>query len=379
MTVEEGKQFKILVVDDNPKNIQVIGQMLKETNYSIGFAMGGQQALDILAKDTSFDLVLLDVSMPVLNGFDTCKIIRQNKVLKELPVIFVTALTGPESILQGFEVGGQDYVTKPFNSKELLSRVHTQLELKHGKDQLKNMNELLNQKVDEKTKDLQHAFDELNKLDKMKTNFLKMISREIQTPINSIVGTINLIKNQEQSSHIKSMLDTLSKSLSKLDDFAEKAMLSTKLSSYKPQLQDFNLKEMLQFALIELTDKIQAKGIEIENLFLEENIVLKAERDLIFKSLIYVLDNAIKYTPNQGKITISIKKIDSKIVCAITDGGNGFSPEVLKNVFEPYTADATDISGLSLFIVKQVMELSNGIINIQNTGSGACVELTFNQ
>lgn len=379
MAINENKQFKILVVDDNPKNIQVIGQMLKETSYSIGFAMGGQQALDILSKDNNFDLVLLDVSMPVLNGFDTCKLIRQNEVLKELPIIFVTALASPDNVLQGFEVGGQDYVTKPFNSKELLSRVHTQLELKHGKDQLKNVNELLQQKVDEKTKDLQHAFDDLNKLDKMKTNFLKMISREIQTPINSIVGTINLIKNQEQSTHIKSMLDTLNKSLTKLDDFAEKAMLSTKLSSYKPQAQDINLKEMVQFALIELTDKIQAKGILIENTSSEGNIVLKAERDLIFKSLIYVLDNGIKYTPDKGKIAIDIKKTESGIVCTITDNGDGFSPEILKNVFEPYNSDASDISGLSLYIVKQVMELSNGTINIHNTDSGACIELTFNQ
>jgi len=132
------KTFKILIVDDNPDNIHAVGSMLNETNlYTIGVAMDGKQALDIMKKAGNYDLVLLDVKMPFLNGLETCKAMRENDFLREIPVIFLTAFHESEEIVAGFEAGGQDYVTKPFNSRELLSRVKTQLELKSSRDRLK--------------------------------------------------------------------------------------------------------------------------------------------------------------------------------------------------------------------------------------------------
>jgi two-component system, sensor histidine kinase and response regulator len=380
------KQFKILVVDDNAKNIQVIGQILKETEYLIGYALGGQQALDILEKDNSFDLILLDVSMPIMNGFETCLKIRENPSTSDIPIIFVTALTNSESIVEGFDAGAQDYVTKPFNSKELLSRVRTQLELKHGKDQLEKINEWLQQKVDEKTKELQHAYYELNKLDKLKNNYLIMISHEIQSPVSSLVGTINLIKSQEQSFGIKSLIDTLNNTISKLDSFAEKAVLSTNLSSssFKPLEQDVRLNELVQFVLMDFVDKIQSKEIEILNEIPDKEVLVKADRDLIFKALTYILDNAVKYSPFKGKITLSLQIFEEELILSITDNGDGISTDTIKSIIDPYgsgdSADSTERIGLSLTIVKQIMGLSNGSINIFNkVDSGACVELIFNR
>ena len=129
------KQFNILVVDDNPKNIQVIGNILREVGYLVGFATEGQQALSLLKENNDYDLILLDVDMPVLNGYDTCKAIREDDSLKEIPVIFLTAFTDIENVIIGFEVGAQDYITKPFNSKVLLARVGTHLQLKHKTDE----------------------------------------------------------------------------------------------------------------------------------------------------------------------------------------------------------------------------------------------------
>lgn len=133
----KNKRFKILIVDDNPKNIQVIGNILQEKNYIIGFATDGNQALNILKKSPDYDIVLLDINMPILNGFETCKEIRKNELLKNIPVIFITALTDVDNIIYGFNIGAQDYITKPFKAKELLVRVNTHLMLKYNSDQIK--------------------------------------------------------------------------------------------------------------------------------------------------------------------------------------------------------------------------------------------------
>ena len=152
------KTFKILIVDDNPKNIQVIGSILKAVSeYVIGFATNGKQALELLLEAGDYDLVLLDVMMPVMSGYETCKAMKQNERLRETPVIFLTAYNEPEQIVAGFEAGAQDYVAKPFNSKELLARIKTHLELKKNRDDLNSFNARLEGMVKEKIKEVQQT------------------------------------------------------------------------------------------------------------------------------------------------------------------------------------------------------------------------------
>lgn len=127
------RRFKILIVDDAPKNIQVVANLLGEEEHEISYATNGKQALAHM-EETEFDLVLLDVMMPGMDGYEVCREIKKNKNRNDLPVIFITARTDEESIVEGFEAGGQDYVTKPFNSAELKARVRTHLKLKSFED-----------------------------------------------------------------------------------------------------------------------------------------------------------------------------------------------------------------------------------------------------
>lgn len=129
-------KFKILVVDDTPKNIQLVASVLKNEGYKLGFATDGKKALESL-KTNKFNLILLDVMMPNLDGYETCKIIKQDPSLKDIPVVFLTAKADNESIIKGFELGAVDYLTKPFNKAELLARIKTHLELKDLQDNLK--------------------------------------------------------------------------------------------------------------------------------------------------------------------------------------------------------------------------------------------------
>ena len=137
-----GRQPLILIVDDTIKNLQVLGTILKAENYKIAIATNGNQAISI-ANDTNPDLILLDVMMPGLDGFETCKKLKSLSGTKDVPVIFLTAKVETEDIIEGFKAGAVDYITKPFNSYELKARVKTHVELKISKDLLEQKNAIL--------------------------------------------------------------------------------------------------------------------------------------------------------------------------------------------------------------------------------------------
>ncbi len=131
---------KILIVDDLPKNIQLLGTILNDEGYSVEFALNGSDALQ-WTKNERFDLILLDIMMPGMDGFEVCKKLKEDKATKEIPVIFITAKNDPDSTIEGFEVGGVDYITKPFYSQELLSRVKTHIQLSHQKQEIYKKNQ----------------------------------------------------------------------------------------------------------------------------------------------------------------------------------------------------------------------------------------------
>ena len=124
--------FNVLIVDDVVENIQVAMNVLREENYNLSFALNGEEALSLI-KETNFDLILLDIMMPIMDGFAVCKSLKSDEFTKDIPVIFLTAKTDIESISKGFELGAVDYITKPFNPDELIARTRTHLELYKGK------------------------------------------------------------------------------------------------------------------------------------------------------------------------------------------------------------------------------------------------------
>jgi sigma-B regulation protein RsbU (phosphoserine phosphatase) len=132
----------ILIVDDNPKNLQILGNYLKDEGYLVEFALDGRSALDWIGR-TEFDLILLDIMMPGMDGFEVCRIIKNDPIKQKIPVIFLTAKVDTESIVNGFDLGAVDYVIKPFNRKELIARVRTQIEIKRSRDEIaRNLKEI---------------------------------------------------------------------------------------------------------------------------------------------------------------------------------------------------------------------------------------------
>ena len=383
MDVNLSKQFNVLIVDDNPKNIQVIGNILKDEGYLIGFATSGEQALALLKESYDYDLVLLDINMPGMNGFETCMAIRQDAGLREIPVIFLTAYTDADNIIAGFESGAQDYVVKPFNVKELLARVNTHLELKHKSDLIKKMNHELELKVAERTRELEEAYNNLNNLDNMKTDYLLFISQEIRTPLNGMMGSINLIKNQEYSSTFKNLIETLSSSISRLEDFTQKALFFNQLAkgSYTLQLSQVRLRDITHFALLELADIVAEKHINVDTVKLVSDAIVEADKDLVFKAMLSMLDNAVKFSPVNGKICVMLDESEHSVSFICSDCGPGFKQEILDLFVLPFhLMNNIDYqrSVMSLVTDKQIMSLHNGEFAIgNNADGGAWVKLTF--
>lgn len=192
------RRFRVLIVDDAPKNIQVIANLLGDKEYDVSYATNGTQALD-LVRENNYDLVLLDVMMPGMDGYEVCRQIKLDSFYKDMPVIFITAKTDEESIVEGFDAGGQDYVTKPFNAAELMARVKTHLKLKAFEDSQQVV--------------IDNALAEL-----------KMLNKEIvetQKEVIFTMGSIGETRSKETGQHVKRVAEysRLLAQLSGLDDF----------------------------------------------------------------------------------------------------------------------------------------------------------------
>ncbi|MDY0360753.1 MAG: response regulator [Desulforegulaceae bacterium] len=138
MTETKEKQPLIMVVDDNSKNLQVVGKILYKNGYDLSLLGDGKSVLE-LAREKQPDLILLDIMMPVMDGFEVCQLLKNDELTKNIPVIFLTAKTDEDDIVKGFETGGVDYIKKPFNPRELLARVNTHVELKRSREEIKTL------------------------------------------------------------------------------------------------------------------------------------------------------------------------------------------------------------------------------------------------
>lgn len=428
------KKYKIMVVDDNSENIKIIGTLLRQHAYRAGFATSGQQALEVLMqKEEDYDLVLLDVNMPGMNGFEACKHIREIPHLKEIPIIFLTANTEPEFIVQGFNSGGQDYVTKPFHGEELLVRISTLIELHESRKKLQQINTILEEKVKERTlelwysnqqleftnrqleqtnqelevtneqleftnqqleqtnqqmdvtnQQLKFANIELERLDNAKDEFLGIISHELNTPLTGIISFTELLRELVNGSELIEMVDDLSTSVKRLHRFARKCLTITALrtSTENFRKEQVDLNAIIKEALVELDIDIQGKKHTINQQLPAEPCFISGNAPLLKSCFISLIDNAIKYTPPKGNLRVHLNPDSNKITVTITDNGPGFSTIALDHLFEPFSPGSTHVErnkGLGLHLVKMIADFHEASIQIENRANGASVVMEFDR
>ncbi len=384
------KKNRILIVDDILKNIQLLGTVLRDAGYETAFATNGKDALDVLSKN-QFDLILLDVMMPILNGYDTCIQIRNTLHLTEIPIIFLTAKDDQESIVQGLEAGGQDYVIKPFNEKELLARIETHLELAHKRRELAQMNELLEEKVNERTAQLQQANSKLEafnqrilNLEKAKSNFLGLISHELRTPLNGIFGISELLRYDLKSDEHQEYLCHLEESAQRLLSFSDTALLITHLTAnnYYTNFTKHPMVDLIEKAIEKnrTTNNLKQCNFSVDITPVE--LELNCDIDIVIAALERIINNAIRYNREKGRIDIKCENENGNIIINVSDQGEGFPQGMNLDEVELFQIENVrhhqEGFGLSLATVKLIMELHNGELSLGNQdGAGAFVHLVF--
>ncbi len=385
MSTQTNKSGRILIVDDNPRNIEVVANLLSGHHYEIEFASSGEEALQWV-ENTSFDLILMDIMMPGINGYEACRMIKEKNSCKDIPVIFLTAKTDTGSLAKAFEVGGVDYVSKPFRVEELLARVATHLELREKRKALLKVNELLEEKVRQRTHELKKANEQLSialkdlqKLDATKNDFLHMVSHELRTPLNGILGGVELLKMHDFPDDIKEYLNMLDISTQRLEKFAYQALDISQLQTRGKQLLKTEVISLPSF----LTGFIQQ--YQIKNRLTPEKLLFhsfiqkvetQADPQYLQKVLEILLDNAFEYAEKQFPVSVFLKEEKGKPVCIIQDKGRGFPKNMLKESmlsFLPGIEHEDQKTGLNLHYAQLIMYHFDSQLLLKNAREGGAV------
>ncbi len=367
--------MNILVVDDNPRNIQIVGNILVEQNYNIAYSTDGKSALE-LANANDFDLILLDIMMPEMDGFEVCQKLRSNAATADISVIFLTAKTDEDSIVKGFKAGANDYVTKPFNSAELLARVKTQLELNSRRKQLDSLNRNLEIIVRDRTAQLEIANEQLGRIEKSKSDFLSIIGHELRTPLNALVGLNSIMQTTTLTEEQQEYLVSMEQTSNRLARFSEMALLITSLQtrSQRPEMFPLLVNVLFEMALDELQYRITERNIKLFVSPVSDSMLVTGDSELIRKCLVILVENAVNNLPDGGLIELNTFENDKKEVCLqVSDDGPGFISEILdffSKEFDPEAMSERASSGLSLTAVRLIMEAHGGKISINNKPEG---------
>jgi len=371
----EYKQKKplILIVDDNSVSIRMLVHVLKNKDYDLAISRNGSQALTML-DDIQPDLILLDIMMPDLDGFKVCRTLKDNPRTKEIPIIFLTAKEETEDLVQAFELGAVDYVTKPFNGLELLARVQTHLDLKFARDTQK---ELLI-KLEEKLMEIKENNEKLEELNKIKNEFLGMAAHDLRNPLGVIQVTSEYLLisdlNDNLSEEQIDLLREINTSSEYMRDMLNELLDITAIEAGQLKLE-IKVEDYITFLkhIIKL-NKPLADRKEI-SLGLDVNGIIPPmsfDRNKITQVLNNLITNAIKFSWPDTEITVEVRKEQDYIITGIIDQGQGIPSDEINNMFKPFQKTSVKATagerstGLGLAITKKIVEGHGGKISVES-------------
>ncbi len=358
----------LFVVDDSPMNIKVLGETLQD-EYDVRFALNGREALDMIAAYRP-DLILLDIRMPEMDGFDVCRRLKAADQTRHIPVIFITSMDETKDEALGFELGAVDYIVKPFNPQIVRARVRTHLELKRHRDHLAEL-------VKERTVELEKAKIAAEAASEAKSRFLSNVSHELKTPMNGIIGMNSLLLDTHLTDEQRELADIIAVSaraqLSIIDDiltFCQLEVGQLSLSRKKIDLRAI-LKEIYDVIII---------NAKVKNLNLtyrvEEHVpaVLWGYPRELRQALIYLAGNAVKFT-SRGEVSINVTSTQTDAgleSChfVISDSGIGIPEKKIDRLFTPFFQVDDSYTrvhgglGLGLINAGRLVELMGGRIHV---------------
>lgn len=362
----------VLIVDDNADNLQVLAGHLTEAGYEVLAANNGPRAL-ALVSNRKPDLILLDIQMPAMDGFAVCRKLKSDPDMVDIPVIFITAArTDTNDVLEGFQLGAVDYVTKPFKSLELLARVRTHVDLKLARDLILDYN-----------RRLRNLSAHLQKTNTAKNRFLGIVSHDIRGAFSNVISVSRMLTDGSPMDATESagFLSDIGIEAEHMMTLAENLLNLEVIErqDVQPASERVETQALLDFVFQSHQLATRAKHITI--LLESDGVPLRGDMTSCRQVLTNLVSNAVKYSPKGSTIWITARRDEgdgSLVRLAVRDQGPGLSAEDQKKLFTPYTrltskATASEHSvGLGLSIVKLMTEAMGGrVVCESKLGEGA--------
>ncbi len=357
----------ILLVEDDINTMILVTTLLEDEEYNVLKAEDGLQALEMV-KNKPPDLILLDLMIPEIDGFEVCKRIKNDKTTKHIPIIMLTAKSNKKDKIHGLSVGADDYITKPFDLNELLARIKNLLTMQSLQQ------EIIETQVGAK-------------FSQLRLNFISMISHELRTPLNTILGYADILEdNQEnnltekQISYIKDLHTNANNLLEKIENLIA---FSKTFSTNQKVKKSFFLSDIIASTFSFLNKQVEQKMIEIKT-NIPVDIEIYGIEEMYQQIFLSLLDNAIKFSEENGHIEVIAQKLENEIEVVIKDNGIGFKDSEVESLFESFVQGDSSYTrkysgmGLGLSLVKKHLETINGTIKAEhNKPKGAKLTLTF--
>jgi len=341
----------ILIVDDNPMNLLIASKTLENMGYKTNTAESGKAGFELMENEIP-SLILLDIMMPEMDGYEVCRKIKEIEKWQEIPVIFLTSMGETEKLVEGFRAGGVDYITKPFKAEELLIRVKNHLELAASRKKIVEMN---------RTRD----------------NLYSIIAHDIRSPLSGILQTIDAIEQgyfdpcsedfKEIIHHLRTRTFDTNKLLNSLLNWT-----TTQGQVIEMKFKTTNIRGLIDDC-IQLLEPIAANKSITISANIPQNEMAWCDEVSILTVFRNIISNAIKFTPNNGSIYISSKQNNDMLEVSIKDTGVGMSDKAIKMIFENdehFSTSGTDNeqgTGLGLIMVKDFIKKNHGKINVEST------------
>jgi two-component system, sensor histidine kinase and response regulator len=354
----------ILIVDDTQQNVMVLSQMLRDAGYKVFAAFNGEDALKLLEKRKP-ELILLDVMMPGMNGFQVCEKLKVNPDTQRIPVIFLSALNDIESKVKAFEAGGVDYITKPFQHQEVLARIELHLSV-----------QLLQNERETYISELKSKQEHLERLNQEKDEVLAVISHDMRNPLGGIIGIAELMKSESitDPDEVEELLGLIESSAQRLlalvNDMLDVAVIES--NSVRIELKPTDLGNLINEVV-----RMHQPAAKNKNVLLHVQVTdlpkVMCDDSKLSQVLGNLLSNAIKFTPSKGSITVAASisaDNDSSVVINVSDTGIGIPPEFMANLYKKMGGhqrsgtSGEKGTGLGMPIIKRYVEEHKGTIHV---------------
>jgi signal transduction histidine kinase len=390
---DDGGPIQVLIVDDEPKNLLVLESILNDPGYRLVRAHSADEALLALVAE-QFAVLILDIRMPGMTGFELAEIIKKRKKTARIPIIFLTAYYSEDQhVLEGYGSGAVDYLHKPVNPQILRSKVAVFAELhrkdresaianaalltevkerRHAEDKLRELNDTLEQRVADRT-------EELHKANRLKDEFLAMLGHEVRNPLAAIMNAVQVMHvssaDPARMSRSVALVDRQTQNLRRIvDDLLDVARVTRGKIELRKQPADI---VQIVHQAVDVVRPMLSGGEELE---IEVNVAppLRAEvdRTRLEQSIVNLLTNAIKFTPQDRHIRVTVERDGQNVIVMISDNGIGIAPEMQARIFGLFAQADRSLDrsqgglGIGLFICRRLIELHGGEITAFSEGLG---------